>query len=182
MRPVLFRLSVLLPILLGCAARGAAIGDFKTFTSKAGRFTAEFPGDPPPSDQVTNTKAGNATTHYFIVPVGATAGYAIAYTDVPGSPSEAQIKKFNIGKMLDSARDGIARGKQARIVNESTVMLDNWPGRDLELVGTGSEDFRWRCYQVKTRLYQMTVGWQKGHEPPKEIVDKFLNSLKISAE
>ena len=44
------------------------------------------------------------------------------------------------------------------------------------------EDFRWRCYIVKTRQYQIGIGWLKGKKPAEEIINTFLNSLKLTAE
>lgn len=186
MKRTLFRLGILLPILFGCTARAAEIGDFKMFTSKAGRFSAEFPGDPTPTEQQVDTKVGKMTIHLFVVRIGNQFEYSTAYNDLPGTLTEQQIKTFDVDAALVGARDGITGGTKTKAVKESNISLNNkWPGREWELKATGdaNEDFRWRCFIVnRRRQYQICVGWLKGHEPPKEIVDKFLDSLKITAE
>jgi hypothetical protein len=184
MKRVLLQFGILLPAILGCAARGTEIGDFKTFTSKAGRFTAEFPGDPTPTDQDVNTPVGKMTAHTFLLRIGNDFEYLVVYNDPPENLSEEQKKGFSLDGALNGARDGVARTTGSRLVKESNIMLDKWPGREWELAGMGNaaEDFRWRCYYVNRRQYQICVGWLKGNEPPKEVADRFLNSLKILPE
>ena len=119
----------------------------------------------------------------FHLQVGPTE-FLAEYCDPPANTPNAQRKAFNTNAALKGAGNGIASGTGSRIAKTSTITLGKWPGREWELVGIGDgkEDFRWRCYYVGLRQYQISVGWLKGNEPTEEIMDKFLNSLKVSSE
>jgi hypothetical protein len=184
MKRALFRFGLLLPVLLGCAQRDTGAGDFKTVTSKEGRFTAEFPGDPTPSERIVKTPTGNLTIHSLMLRVGNAVEYLIAFDDGPAPLSEKQVQAFNADTALNGVRDSIVRSTRSRLLNETKIALDQWPGREWELDGPvdTNEDFRWRCYYVNARQYQIGVGWLKGQKPPTEIVDRFLNSLQVSDE
>ncbi len=184
-----FRLILFVPILLGCTktdtqvpelktspatatrpltpapAGMVHVSDFKTFTSKAGRFSVDFPGDPTPSESVAVDNAvGKRTDHLFLLRIGNELQFLAGYCDMPANVTEQQLKTFS--------------------VKEGNITLDkSWHGRDSEFEGTDSVmAHRGHWYYVKNRHYDISVGWLKGHEPPKEIVDRFLNSLKILPE
>lgn len=157
--------------------------DFKKFTSVPGRLTAEFPGDPSEADRVVPTPIGDVTVHTFTVETSA-AEFMVAYADPPSSLAGAAKERFDVKRALTGTRDGIAKGTDTRPTSEREITLGKCPGREWEFAGNApaSEDFQWRCYYADTRQYQISVGWLKGNKPSKEIVDRFLNSLKLSAE
>jgi hypothetical protein len=177
-------IGLLIQSCVGCLAREPELSDFKPFTSKEGRFTVEFPGDPTATEQQVDSLIGKMTVHIFLLRIGNEYEYSTDYNDLPGTVTKAQMKAFNLEGAFKGARDGIIRATKSKVTKETKIKLDKWPGREWELEGTGdgNEDFRWRYYVVNTRQYQICIGWLKGYEPPKAIADKFFDSLKISAE
>ena len=158
--------------------------DFKIFTSKGDRFTVEFPGVPTPKDEEAETWAGKINVHSFTVRVGDGTEYIAGSFEIPKPWSKKPMSDFKIDAMLDGAPEGFGEATKTRPAKKLKITLDKWPGRECEFESTGeaNEHFRWRCYLAKNRVYQICVGWKNGNEPPKEIVDKFLNSLKILPE
>ncbi len=146
MKHALIRIGLLVPLFLGCAKRDIGIGDFKTFTSTAGRFTADCPGVPTASEQERDSPLGKVTTRLFILPIGTESEYSANYTDPPANVTKEQTKAFNVDMALIGARNGIAGATKSVVINERKITLDKWPGREWELAATGDakEDFRWR--------------------------------------
>ncbi len=183
MRRTLCWLCVLLPVMVGCAQRQPKMSDFKRFTSAAGHFSVDFPGEPVEKVRTIPSAVGGLEVHSFILQTGISE-YAASFTDLPASIPESRRKHFNVERALAAGRDGVAQATHTRLVSECEIKLGKWPGREwqLEATGAANEDFRWRCYMIDARQYQISVGWLKGHEPPEEILNQFLNSMTINAE
>jgi hypothetical protein len=181
MRQGMILAGLMLLACAGCARRVTQLSDFKKYTSSAGRFSIEFPGEPELSDHPTDTKFGTITAHAFILHLGPTE-YIASYTDFPETLADV-IKRAGAEKHLQAVGPDIARLTQSRIVSDKKVSLGKWPGHewDLESVGRSTEDSRWRCYLVGDRQYRVGAGWFRGSKPSDEVLSKFFNSLTILA-
>jgi hypothetical protein len=168
----------------GVGRRGkgeVGLRDLKKFTSKEGRFSVEFPGNPELVERNAQTAAGKTTFHMFDLQAGPIE-YTVGYRDHP--EEYRKVLEKNINEMLDSARDGYGDATHCRLIKESKLIHNKWPGREwkFEGISPAHEDIRCRCYLVGTRQYTISIVWEKGKKPPEEIIAEFLNSLAISAE
>jgi hypothetical protein len=154
------------------AASGPALGEWKPYTSAAGRYTVLFPGTPKETDSMMPAAGGQATMHMAIVTVdvkGPDTMFAVAYLDAPGStPVDAK-------KGVDGAVEGMA--KKGKVVKSSDIKLDNkYPGREatIELTEEGmTARMRVRVYMVGRRLLELIAVSDDANAA------KFLDSFKV---
>jgi hypothetical protein len=167
--------SLVLVTLLSAAAHAQTPDDWKTFSSAAGHFSVRVPGTlkESPADKPAN---GSPITHSFVLSSGE-AAYIVTYTDFPAS----QIAATEPSALLKAARDGGISNVKGKLIAESTVTANGYPGRDVEasvpIEGKqGSAHFR--IYLANARLYMaLYVGpGESAHAP---LVSEFLKSFQI---
>lgn len=158
----------------------ATLADDKTpswaeFTSKAGSFSALFPGKPQESKE-TVSKDGPPQFQYVVG--GPTGAYLVSYQD---NPNLVNAGKALQDKALQTARDGAQRATQGKLLRSKEIKLDNvHPGLEFEFEiphGAGGV-YRSRAYLVKDRLYQVIAVGQKDFATSKDA-DRFLGSFKL---
>ena len=80
--------------------------------------------------------------------------YGVSYSDY----SESLVKQTSTEKMLDSGRDGALANTQSKLLSESAISLDGYPGREITASSPdGKFTARVRVYLVNSRLYQTIV-------------------------
>jgi hypothetical protein len=128
-------------------------GTWKEFSSAEGRFKVQFPGTPVES----SLPAGSAG----LMPVAAyksAALYSAMYLDYP-----EPLKNFvAVIELLDNLRLGEFEmaekgGMNPKLVNETTLSLDGYPGRFLVLEFSNNQIYRRKMVVVKNRVYIITV-------------------------
>jgi hypothetical protein len=159
------------------AAFGGADGEWKTFTPKAGGFTASFPGTPSEHKQSVKTPSGTFidVTLYVYEPKKGEGQYVVSFSEYPDSALKAGTDE----KRLENARDGAVQNVKGTLKGGiKHIKLDGFPGLDLTIETKEKILVRTRIYAVKNRLYQtLVIG------PPKMVAAKeteqFLNSFKL---
>jgi hypothetical protein len=172
MRKIWLLVSVLLGIMLLASCTPKA--NWQEFTGPEGDFTILLPGIPKEEVQVVNSEAGDITVHLFNVPLGSFA-YVVAYSDYPAD----LVANMGAEKLLDGARDGAVSNTRGKLLDESPVEIDGFPGRFLKVLspdGTGLAQAR--MFLVGNRLYQIFVASPKSDQDSEDI-QKYLDSFTL---
>jgi hypothetical protein len=157
---------------LACGLLLIAGADFKEFSSKDGKFKAQFPGEP-----MTKTiDAAGVKAKTFTVEEK-NGGYVVSYADLPIPADEGADL---IEKRLDGSRDGMVKNIRGTLTGEKKIKLaDKYPGREITADLPGKKGvIRARIYIVGKRLYQVLV---IGTEDTAKSADatKFLESFQL---
>jgi hypothetical protein len=153
--------SLALPILLGAAQEELPAG-WKMVAPKEGRFTVAMPAEPMKKEKQVKTATEPLTVVMHIADGRNDSLFVVSYSDF----READLKKGDVEKRLDQARDGAiasARGKQR---SEEKIKLKGHPGREIAIEKDGEIVAKMRIYLVKNRLYQVMV---LGNAPAKDV-------------
>jgi hypothetical protein len=151
--------------------------EWKTFTSREGKYKALLPSGAKTKTQsvkteigpvkVVTTEAALEGTHYMVV-----------YADYPAD----RFKDADPDKVLDGVRGGAVKEAKGKLVSEKKITLGKarHPGRDL-LIETldGKARVRQRIYLVRNRLYQiLAIGTEEAVKA--RTVDKFHESFTLT--
>ncbi len=168
-------LGLALPLLLG-AWQAELPANWKTITSKDGGFKIGMPGKPTESKRKVLTATGHLDVTLVVAEGRNGAAFAISYCDY----AEADVKKGDLEKRLDHARDGAVSSSGGKLQSERIADLrdgDNLQrGRDLIIEKNGGIIARMRIFLVGRRLYQVMV---LGTAPTKEA-GIFLDSFELN--
>ncbi|MSQ94007.1 MAG: hypothetical protein EXR98_05560 [Gemmataceae bacterium] len=168
-------LSLTLPLLLG-ALQPELPATWKMVTSKDGGFKIGMPGKPAESKRKVLTATGHLDVTLLVAEGRNGAAFAISYCDY----SEDDVKKRDLEKRLDHARDGAVSSSGGKLQSERIADLrdgDNLHrGRDLIIEKNGGIIARMRIFLVGRRLYQVMV---LGTAPTKEA-GIFLDSFELN--
>lgn len=150
-------------------------GDWKPFTSTAGRYTVTFPGTPMEQSQDTDSEVGKLTVHFAAVDKG-DAAYMVGYNDLP---KEADLTPKRV---LDGQRDGtIKTFPNAKIIEEKEITMDGNPGRSLTFEAPSlNATHRSRTFLVGNRVYTV-IALAVGDGKP-DVAATFLDSFKLAAK
>jgi hypothetical protein len=164
-----------LPLLLG-AAQDDLPANWKTVAPKDGGFSVAMPGAPNKAAKKIATSKGHLEVTLWSVEGRNDTVFVVSFCDF----AEAELKKGDIEKRLDQARDGAVSSSRGKLQSEKMVDLTEGkarhPGRDLVIENAGSVIARMRIYLVNRRLYQVMV---LGAAPTKEAAI-FLDSFRLS--
>jgi hypothetical protein len=160
---------------LASALAQAPGGDWKPFSPKNGMFGVLLPGTPTDSKKSIKTPTGVAELALFEVAVPSGNGkYFICCTEYP----EASIKAGTEDKRLESARDALVASSKGKLKREKTILLGEYPGRELQIEVEGMATMVIRTYAVKNRLYVVGAAGSAGMVTSKDTL-KFLESFKL---
>ena len=168
--------ALILLALLGSAGRAQAPSEWKTFTHAQGRFSVRVPGTPAEDDAEKKPDDSSPVSHTFTLTYKDTA-YILSFTDFPPN----QIAAAPPAAFLKAARDGGVNNVKGKLISESEIKVNGFPGRDviasLPLDGKqGSAHFR--IVLAKNRLY-MALFVGPGGSAGQARVDTFLKSFQI---
>jgi len=77
--------------------------------------------------------------------------YAVIYVDYPHFMVEEQSAE----ELLDGASYGTVMDNRGKLMTETSIYLQGYPGRELKIAGPNKEYIRARLYLVDNRLYQI---------------------------
>jgi hypothetical protein len=148
------------------------------FTSEAGRFTVVSPVHLQESIQPVESQAtGKIDLHIFLGNQGDLA-YAVAYADYPPDI----VRKGNPEKILDGASLGMVSHINGKLVRETKIEIEGYPGRELLIEVTIQAGVpgtvKGRVFLVGNRIYQMMWIAPKGQASLKAL-DDFLQSFRL---
>jgi hypothetical protein len=160
-------------LLLTCPSWAQA--EWKPFTPQDGSFTVLFPAAPTEHKKSIKVADGTVEAVLFEVLVPASDGkFLVGYSEFP----EASIKPGTEDKRLDNARDGAVAATKGTLMGQKILLLDGYPGRELDIKIDAKTKVKVRLYAVKNRLYQLVVLGNDDLVGSKES-EKFLASFKL---
>jgi hypothetical protein len=147
---------------------GSSSNSWKLFTCQEGNFSALFPGEP--KEKTQNELIFKV--HSFGFEKRKTA-YLVIYIDYPEklhvSPTE---------QTFDGARNG-ALGKDGKLLQEKSITIEGFPGREIQVEKKGGEVFVVdRYFLVANRLYQVMAVVPKQDRSSTNI-PYFLDSFSL---
>ncbi len=179
LRPSLLVLSVFVHLvtLSPChLVTNAGEDTWKLFTSPAAGFAVKMPGLPIEQMQTVKTAAGNVEVHVFSVELEKPpVSYVVSYSALP----ESAVKPGSEAKRLDNARDGAVASTKGTLKSQRRILLQNYPGRELEIDLPKERRVRTRIYAVGNRLYQLLVIGPAGAKDATEA-KRFLESFQLT--
>ncbi|MCF6278702.1 MAG: hypothetical protein L3J16_08140 [Anaerolineales bacterium] len=152
------------------------------FSSDTGKFAVLLPQTPTEEVQTASSASGEITVHMYIVEDVGTA-YAVMYNDYPVDLGMASLDEAGVNDVLDGSRDGALDGVSGEIVNESSIKIGDYIGREISYtipssVIPDSGVGYLRLYLVGDRLYQvMAIGPASSIDANK--VDLFFESFQL---
>lgn len=155
-------------------------GTWKEFSSAEGRFKVQFPGTP-----IESSLPAGSSGLMHVLSYKSAAVYSAMYLDYVETPKDFVA----VIELLDSLRLGEFEtaekgGMNPKLLSETTLSLDGYPGRMLVLEFSTNQIYRRKMVIVKNRVYVMTATAPK--DDPKvsnnsyEAVSlKFINSFRL---
>jgi hypothetical protein len=156
---------------------------WKPFESSDGGFVIAFPGKPGFQTHTGQSAAGPLAYQTHGLDIGV-AFFIVSYTDIP--VSLPLNEKELINRALDAGRDRALAGAGGKLITESPLTLDGYPGRYLFYSDANSLTHS-HNYLVGKRLYQLLVisddyrtGPAEDQKFFKDIVNRFFTSFKLT--
>lgn len=158
-----------LTAVLHAAGDGPTAGalTWREFTSKAGRFSALFPGEP----RVARHTAAKVETVTYSAEPRKGGSFRVSYVDLPAKPPTP-----------DAALETYAKARKAKVLSAKKIRLnDDFPGKEAVLELPGGSRSRVRIFITKKRQYHIAVEGSAAFVRSRDAT-KFLNSLFASDE
>jgi hypothetical protein len=145
------------------------------FSLEEGGFSVLMPTKPL---QQTLPAAESVNVHIYLSLGANGTGYLASYADLQDAPAD-QAQTI---KALDDARNGQLKTSKGKLLRETTITIEGYPGRELKIeIATG--EMITRILVVKQRLYQLLGIVPEsivGSEGSAQDVAKFLSSFKLT--
>lgn len=153
-----------------------AATSWKAFTPENGRFEVLMPGQPTPRVQSLSTPAGEIKTYFYNVALeSGKVNYTVSYVDLPKA---ATGMPANL--LLGAVSGNLAGDDRVKVLDEQTINLGNYPGRELRIESPDKAIVRHRAYLVNGRVYQIAVEVPATQEKTlTSDVERFFNSFKL---
>ena len=117
------------------------------YTSPTGRYSVLLPSQPKLTTQEIPTSSGNKVSQYLAAVGDSSVTYMVAYFDY----SAANTFSF------DKGRDGMLANVKGTLLNEKSVSLGGYPGREVNIAANASAGVAYivhaRFYDVNKRIY-----------------------------
>lgn len=152
---------------------------WKPFSSAAGNFTVLMPGTPSQEQDTVNTEFGSLNLNGFSVERPNEAIYWVAYFDLPGELSNRIQTSGQINEFLTAVVQGLSESLEGQLVNQQTISLNNYSGREFRIQHTEGVVGRYRVYLVNQRVYLLGVITSKENYLQKSI-QGFFNSFRLT--
>jgi hypothetical protein len=158
------QMALVLPVLAVLCFAGevrSAEGKWKPYTSKEGRFSILWPGEPEITHE-KHPKAGMGMTRYQAKSPGSSID--LLFLDVTDLPAD-RVKNDGFEGTMKAVKDWIATGTRATVVSEEKVSVgkSKHPGKDFVLhLPDRSTYIRLRACLVGERLYALVLVAPKG--------------------
>jgi hypothetical protein len=160
--------------LVGDLAASIPQPPWSEFSVEEGGFSVLMPTKP----MQQTMPAGESVNVHIYLSLGANGtGYLASYADLPDVPAD-QAQTI---KALDDARNGQLKSSKGRLLSETTITLEGYPGRELK-IETATGQMISRVFLVKRRLYQLLGIVPEsivGSEGFAQDAAKFFSSFKL---
>jgi len=159
---------------------------WKEYKPVGARYALALPGLPREQVEMVDTAVGKIQLHMSLLAVTykeESVICAVNYSDFPVQITDAPA----IRKTLDGAREELLANKGRKLISETEIHLDAYPGREIK-IEQGDLLCVSRIFLVRERLFQVVVFASKG--PKADDVAKFqedvrqriLSSFKVFSE
>ena len=147
-----------------------AQGEWPRFKSTEENFTISMPAEPKQERTAGRTPLGNGHHIYSLDDNG--VSYTVSYSVLDNAPTPKDLKRT-----LDMARDMVAMVTNGKLLTDTDISIDNFPGR---LVRIEKDKRIWtvHAYIVKDRMYQLMTTEPKAKEPNASAA-KFFESFHL---
>ena len=168
-------LAILLAAVLchfGCSK--PPVSEWKQFSPAGGGFSVLLPSDP--TLEVQKAADGSEPKVYRLYPfLSNVRGMAVGFADQPkGAAGQRPATKI-----LDESRDVSVVDLKGKLVSETPITLQGYPGRELTVSVPNNYMVRMRIYVVGQRKYSlMIVALAKNIDSPE--ARKFFESFQIA--
>jgi hypothetical protein len=142
-------------------------------------FQALVPGTPRVEHTTQETPAGKVELHKFMVePKGKKEMFLVLSIRYP---EEVSRELDGPEKLLQIGRQDLLSASQGQLQSERPIVLNGWPGLELEVLPPKGAIIKARIYATKNQIFEAWV-----HVPKirlrSEDVQKFLDSFQLLAE
>ncbi len=145
--------ALLALVFVRLASGAASAQQWRSFASREGRFTVDFPGTPtvaPPKP--IQTAIGSVDMHMFEIDIPNVAFHAVTYTDYPpGTVADAHADS-----VLQGAKNGAVANVKGTLVDEKKIVVQGNKALDVK-ISAGQQTIFQRLVLVQSRLYQVIV-------------------------
>lgn len=142
---------------------------WKEFSSHEGQFSLLMPGIPVEGLDMINTPAGAVTGYTFSVEQEEFR-YVVGYADYPKNLSQENYS--------DHILNSIRQGMKGTLLNERTLSLDTYPGRQLIAESSDGYITQLRVFLVGNRLYRLAMITKMERASSKKI-QEFFDSFQL---
>ncbi|HEY9653450.1 MAG TPA: hypothetical protein V6C95_22505 [Coleofasciculaceae cyanobacterium] len=149
---------------------------WQSFSDQDGGFTVLMPGTPTAKKQTQDSPIGTIDFYSFTTALeDKKVTYLVSYNDFPEA-----VLSLPPDILLDGLRSGLIADRTVRLVEEKTISLGEYPGKEFQLEIPGKVAIRHRAYLVKQRLYQVITETPLDQENElSDDIDKFMESFQL---
>jgi|GEM_PF-2046528 hypothetical protein len=150
--------------------------EWKEYAISKGAFAVSMPRAPVIEKHAVDTEFGAIDTQVVLAKTGPSVAYAVVYCEYP------QDALFCIApeKYLNRAGDQMVRKMNGNLINESQILLDGFPGREIK-ISVPNGILHLKLFAVGKRSYQIyAVGLN--NSASHTDARKFLTSFRLLNE
>ena len=157
--------------LLSLLSDGFAQGEWPRFKSAEENFTISLPREPKQERTTGRTPLGNG--HHIYTTEDNDVSFTVSYSMLDNAPTQPK----DIKRTLDMARDLVAMVTNGKLLTDTEISIDNFPGR-LVRIEKNKRIWTLHAYLVKDRMYQLMTTEPKAKEQNASVT-KFFESFHL---
>ncbi len=148
---------------------------WREFSQPEYGFAVRLPGEPYKNRVKVNPNDSRLDLHLWMARGEGGLIYQAAFQQLLAAPNDEASVKI----LLDSFRDGMASGAEAKVINEKQISLDGNPGREFAMRDSDTNGVA-RIYLVGSRIYLLNILNTSGNISSK-IANEYFASFKALA-
>lgn len=178
------KLSIVTAVILFCITTMSFVVNDDWFLLETKNCKMYFPQKPTEQVQTLNTAAGDLKIDIYMYEVPDSVYdnnlvYCMIETDNPEGVISSDDKKSAVDAYFRGAVDGAVKNLNGKIITESAIELDGYPGREVKIdYQEGVAVIKMRFYLVKTKMFGLQTITETKNDANKSI-DRFMDSFTI---
>jgi hypothetical protein len=162
--------------LIFFASSNIDAAQWKEFAPEGMGFQALMPGTPQLEQSSQETPAGPVEIRKFTVWTKAKSEFFMVV--LARFPEDVGRQIGDTQKLLEAGRQDILIATQGQIRSQRSILLNRWPGLELEISTNGSI-VKARIFATKAQIYEVWVNVPKIRSTSEDI-QKFLDSFRLT--
>ena len=142
-----------------------SLSNWREFSDNSAGFAVSMPGVP--KKEENRNKGGESVRGITLL--NSSELYFLSYSDLPNTPSNAQIQN-----MLDGRISHFINGINLNLIGQRNISLNGYPGREFEFGRDNIPMGKCRIYIMQQRIYMLTVV-----TPKSSNAQRFLESFRL---